>query len=152
MQPRLESSGSNNLPYHVQIKNVKCASIWCKHRNVQCAITTQDEKTRTNEKKKNRKTETQLQLHTKRDQRTTGRMKHIFFGVFDASLHQFMQIRCRQTSWYKTFIYYYVKKFTIKGLKRRPKRLSMNFEYIYEYIFFLDVSCCSFRFCQLTQN
>lgn len=97
MQPRLESSGSNNLPYHVQIKNVKCASIWCKHRNVQCAITTQDEKTRTNEKKKiKKKTETQLQLHTKRDQRTTGRMKHIFFGVFDASLHQFMQICCRQ--------------------------------------------------------
>lgn len=49
---RVASSGSNNLPYHVQIKNVKCASIWCKHRNVQCAITTQDKKTRTNEKKK----------------------------------------------------------------------------------------------------
>lgn len=112
-------------------------------------------KTRKRELTKNKKnkTETQLQLHTKRDQRTTGRMKHIFFGVLDASLHQFMQICCRQTSWYKTFIYYYVKKFTIKGLKRRPKRLSMNFEYIYEYIyFFLDVSCCSFRFCQLTQN
>lgn len=81
-----------------------------------------------------KKTKTQLQLHTKRDQRTTGRMKHIFFGVLDASLHQFMQICCRQTSWYKTFIYYYVKKFTIKGLKRRAKRLSMNFEYIYTSI------------------
>lgn len=96
-------------------------------------------KTRKRELTKNKKnkTETQLQLHTKRDQRTTGRMKHIFFGVFDASLHQFMQICCRQTSWYKTFIYYYVKKFTIKGLKRRPKRLSMNFEnmYIRVYIF-----------------
>lgn len=70
-QTRVESSGSNNLPYHVQIKNVKCASIWCKHRNVQCAITTQNEKMRT--------TETQLQLHTKRDQRTTGRMQYIYF-------------------------------------------------------------------------
>lgn len=68
-QTRVESSGSNNLPYHVQIKNVKCASIWCKHRNVQCPITKQNE---------NYRNSTAAAQRT-RDQRTTGRMKHIFF-------------------------------------------------------------------------
>lgn len=149
MQPRLESSrvAATICPitYKLKMWNVLqfgASTAMCNARL--------QHKTRKRELTK--KKETQLQLRAKRDQRTTGRMKHIFFGVFDASLHQFMQICCRQTSWYKTFIYYYVKKITIKGLKRRPKRLSMNFEYIYEYIFFLHVSCCSFRFCQLTQN
>lgn len=102
---------SQRVPYHVQIKNVKCASIWCKHRTMCNAITTHTHTIKQNEKRKRERrsrrksNENKVSCSCAAAQRSTynGAYEtyHFFFLYFllgRVSLHQFMQIFCLQTS------------------------------------------------------